>query len=192
MQGEHSLLLLRADGEGQAVYKHVLFRNAVPLCGGDNPARKRDAFFRGLRHSLVAHGQPDDSRAVLFDYRQKGVERRVLRIHGIDDCLARIRAQSALHRVRLAAVYLQRRICKRRYKSDQPRQHLRLVYAGQSAVDVEYLRARLHLFQSLRRYIVEIAAEQRLLHSLFPRGIYAFADYPYPVYENRFRSGTDG
>ena len=109
-EGEHSLILLRADCEGETVHNHILLRDADGFCGGDDLFRERDPLLHGVRHSPLVHGESDDRRAVLFRDGEQFRKGLLLRIDGVEDGFARVGAQRPLHRLGLAAVDLKGRV----------------------------------------------------------------------------------
>ena len=66
------------------------------------------------------------------------------------------------------------------------------VQFGQPRVHVEYVRARVRLFERLLGDVAVIALVKRRLHRLFARRVDAFADDAHAVYFHPFRRRTDG
>ena len=190
-QGLRRLLLLRGNGEGQAVDQHVLSGDPVRERRVQDPLGDAAAALPVLRDPVLIQAQAHDRRAVFFAQGQDSRQHLGLPVHGVYDGLSVYRPQPRLDGGGIGGVDLQRKIHHRLQRLDHPAQHGRLVDARQPHVDIKDFGSGVLLLDPPRDDVVDIRFPQRLLEALFPGGIDALADDAHAVKARRAGSGTD-
>ena len=175
------LLLLRRDGQRQAVDPHVLVRDAVGARSGQNAPGNGYAPFGRLGDAVCVEREADDGCAVFFHDGQHAREHLRVAVHGVDRGLAVIHPQARLQRVGVRGVELQRDGQGALQRLHHTRQHGDLVHAGVADVYVQNVRARVLLLDAHVQNVVQVVFQQRLLEALFAGGVDALADHAHAV-----------
>ena len=164
------------DGHREAVYDDVLGRNAVLRRARVNLLRDAHAPLDILRNSLFIEGKTYHHAAVLCDQREHGLKALLLAVYGVNHRLAVVEAKTALQRLQIRRVELQRQRRDTLESGHHRLHHLRLVDLRKAHVHIQHVRAGLFLLYALLQDVLDIARSERLFKALLAGRVDALAD----------------
>ena len=172
----HAGLVDGADRHDERVDDDVARRDAVVGGALDDALGDREAHVRVFRDAGLVVADRDDGGAVLLDERQHRLEAFFLAGHGVHERLALVDAKPGLERRDDGGIDRQRQVGDRLHELDGLREDRRLVGERNPGVDVQHVRAGLHLRARVGFDAAEIARGHFGGEQLAPGRIDALAD----------------
>ncbi len=183
-----------ADRHDERIDDDVGRGNAVIHSALDDLLGDGVAHVRILRDARLIVGNRDDRRAIFLDQRQDGLQSLVLAGHRIDQRLALVDPESGFERRDDRGIDRQRHVGDRLHELHGAREYCRLVGERYAGVDIQHVRAGLHLRPRIRFDAAEVARGHLGGEDLTARRIDALADdYEGPIEadDDLLRGGTD-
>ena len=153
------LILLGGNGQRQAVDEHVLAGDAEAFRRIHNAPCDCDALRRRLGQALLVQRQTDDRRAVFLHHRQQRLQRFLFAVDGVDRRFAIIDAQGGFQRGGVGGIQLERHIHRFLQFLNHAREHGDFIHARIADVDIQNLRARVHLRNGDIDDVIQIARQ---------------------------------
>ena len=169
-------LRVGAHGECQRVKGEILFLETILRAFFEYSPRDGDTSVARVGNSRLVEAQSHERTAVFPNKRKDSVHRLALAVNRVDERLAIDALERPLERNGIGRIDLDRTRHDALHSLNSPLERRRLVYAGNTAVHVEDLCARVYLLHGFPKDIRRVAAQIRLLEKFLSRRVYALAD----------------
>ena len=177
LQRYRRLGLIHRGGHHKGINKHIVVWDAVCPRRLQNSSGNGQPPLRRGRNAVAVHRQTNDCRAVFFSDRQQLSQHLRPSVDRVENGLAVIVTQSRLSSSSVGGVDLQRQGTNRLYRTDHPAHGSRFIYSRQPHIEIQQIGPGIHLGNSLRRRVSDVALQQRPLQPFFPCGVQTLAQH---------------